>query len=200
MHVRLQSAGVAVSRAPCRRLSPSSPPAARSCNRRRRVRSPNSPLPRCAHQAVSYKNYILVFGGEFTSPKQARFLPPPPPPPPHHIHHLTSPLIRPHFPSGEVPPLQGALAPRPLHLGLGAPPAPRRALRPLRPPHVPPQEQARRLWRLLRRRPRDQARAHPPPCSAPRAVVLCARAPVPCAAPRECSPCEQPPHASHHSS
>ena len=43
------------------------------CRCRRRVRSPNSPLPRCAHQAVAYKQYILVFGGEFTSPNQEKF-------------------------------------------------------------------------------------------------------------------------------
>ncbi|RDX87732.1 Kelch domain-containing protein 4, partial [Mucuna pruriens] len=37
------------------------------------VSSPNSPPPRSAHQAVAWKNYIYIFGGEFTSPNQERF-------------------------------------------------------------------------------------------------------------------------------
>ncbi|CAI9280488.1 unnamed protein product [Lactuca saligna] len=37
------------------------------------VSSPNSPPPRSAHQAVTWKNYLYVFGGEFTSPNQERF-------------------------------------------------------------------------------------------------------------------------------
>ncbi|CAK7336621.1 unnamed protein product, partial [Dovyalis caffra] len=37
------------------------------------VSSPNSPPPRSAHQAVAWKNYLYVFGGEFTSPNQERF-------------------------------------------------------------------------------------------------------------------------------
>ncbi|GAB4860514.1 hypothetical protein Ancab_035673 [Ancistrocladus abbreviatus] len=37
------------------------------------VSSPNSPPPRSAHQAVSWKNYLYIFGGEFTSPNQERF-------------------------------------------------------------------------------------------------------------------------------
>ncbi|KAK7411051.1 hypothetical protein VNO78_02404 [Psophocarpus tetragonolobus] len=37
------------------------------------VTSPNSPPPRSAHQAVAWKNYIYIFGGEFTSPNQERF-------------------------------------------------------------------------------------------------------------------------------
>ena len=36
------------------------------------VRSPGAPPPRSAHQAVAYKHYLFVFGGEFTSPNQAR--------------------------------------------------------------------------------------------------------------------------------
>lgn len=31
------------------------------------------PAPRCAHQAVVYKNFMYVFGGEITSPNQERF-------------------------------------------------------------------------------------------------------------------------------
>lgn len=37
------------------------------------ISSPNSPPPRSAHQAVAWKNYLYVFGGEFTSPNQERF-------------------------------------------------------------------------------------------------------------------------------
>ncbi|CAM8924010.1 unnamed protein product [Rhodiola kirilowii] len=37
------------------------------------VSSPNSPPPRSAHQAVAWKNYLFIFGGEFTSPNQERF-------------------------------------------------------------------------------------------------------------------------------
>ncbi|XP_022843585.1 kelch domain-containing protein 4 isoform X1 [Olea europaea var. sylvestris] len=37
------------------------------------ISSPNSPPPRSAHQAVSWKNYLYVYGGEFTSPNQERF-------------------------------------------------------------------------------------------------------------------------------
>ncbi|WCJ36206.1 Kelch domain-containing protein 4 [Euphorbia peplus] len=39
----------------------------------KRVSSPNSPPPRSAHQAVVWKNYLYIFGGEFTSPNQERF-------------------------------------------------------------------------------------------------------------------------------
>ncbi|XP_002511256.2 kelch domain-containing protein 4 [Ricinus communis] len=39
----------------------------------KRVSSPNSPPPRSAHQAVAWKNYLYIFGGEFTSPNQERF-------------------------------------------------------------------------------------------------------------------------------
>lgn len=73
--------------------------------------------------------------------------------------------------AGEVPPLQGALAPRRLHLGLGAPPAPRRALGPLGPPHGALQEQAPRLRRVLRRRPRDQVSADDAPRRAAHACL-----------------------------
>ncbi|KAJ4961354.1 hypothetical protein NE237_021264 [Protea cynaroides] len=37
------------------------------------VSSPNSPPPRSAHQAVAWKNYLYILGGEFTSPNQERF-------------------------------------------------------------------------------------------------------------------------------
>ncbi|CAM6037868.1 unnamed protein product [Sphagnum compactum] len=37
------------------------------------VSSPNSPPPRSAHQAVAWKNFLFVFGGEFTSPNQEKF-------------------------------------------------------------------------------------------------------------------------------
>ncbi|KAI4326758.1 hypothetical protein MLD38_032037 [Melastoma candidum] len=37
------------------------------------VSSPNSPPPRSSHQAVVWKNYLYIFGGEFTSPNQERF-------------------------------------------------------------------------------------------------------------------------------
>ncbi|KAF9602947.1 hypothetical protein IFM89_032829 [Coptis chinensis] len=37
------------------------------------ITSPNSPPPRSAHQAVAWKNYLYIFGGEFTSPNQERF-------------------------------------------------------------------------------------------------------------------------------
>ncbi|KAL4584824.1 hypothetical protein LXL04_009434 [Taraxacum kok-saghyz] len=37
------------------------------------ISSPNSPPPRSAHQAVAWKNYLYVYGGEFTSPNQERF-------------------------------------------------------------------------------------------------------------------------------
>jgi hypothetical protein len=36
------------------------------------VRCAGAPPPRSAHQAVAYKHYLFVFGGEFTSPNQAR--------------------------------------------------------------------------------------------------------------------------------
>jgi len=36
------------------------------------VRSPGAPPPRSAHQSVAYKHFLFVFGGEFTSPNQAR--------------------------------------------------------------------------------------------------------------------------------
>ncbi len=37
-----------------------------------RVRAAGAPPPRSAHQAAAYKHYLFVFGGEFTSPNQAR--------------------------------------------------------------------------------------------------------------------------------
>ncbi|KAB2609182.1 kelch domain-containing protein 4-like [Pyrus ussuriensis x Pyrus communis] len=37
------------------------------------ISSPNSPPPCSAHQAVIWKNYLYIFGGEFTSPNQERF-------------------------------------------------------------------------------------------------------------------------------
>ncbi|KDP30979.1 hypothetical protein JCGZ_11355 [Jatropha curcas] len=37
------------------------------------ISSPNSPPPRSAHQAVAWKNFLYIFGGEFTSPNQERF-------------------------------------------------------------------------------------------------------------------------------
>ncbi|KMS97186.1 hypothetical protein BVRB_7g178490 [Beta vulgaris subsp. vulgaris] len=37
------------------------------------VSSPNSPPPRSSHQAIAWKNYLYIFGGEFTSPNQERF-------------------------------------------------------------------------------------------------------------------------------
>lgn len=37
------------------------------------ISSPNSPPPRSAHQAVAWKNFVYIFGGEFTSPNQERF-------------------------------------------------------------------------------------------------------------------------------
>ncbi|XP_022933799.1 kelch domain-containing protein 4 [Cucurbita moschata] len=37
------------------------------------ISSPNSPPPRSAHQAVAWKNYLYIFGGEFTSSNQERF-------------------------------------------------------------------------------------------------------------------------------
>lgn len=37
------------------------------------VRAPNAPPPRSAHQAAIHKNYLYVFGGEFTSPNQEKF-------------------------------------------------------------------------------------------------------------------------------
>ncbi|KIZ00809.1 Kelch domain-containing protein 4 [Monoraphidium neglectum] len=39
-----------------------------------RVKAPSSPSPRCAHQAVVYKGCMYVFGGEFSSPNQERFM------------------------------------------------------------------------------------------------------------------------------
>ena len=36
------------------------------------IRSPGAPPPRSAHQAAAYKHFVYVFGGEFTSPNQAR--------------------------------------------------------------------------------------------------------------------------------
>ena len=38
-----------------------------------RISAPNPPPPRSAHQAVVWKNVLLVFGGEFTSPNQEKF-------------------------------------------------------------------------------------------------------------------------------
>ncbi|XVF11610.1 hypothetical protein REPUB_Repub08aG0042000 [Reevesia pubescens] len=38
------------------------------------VSSPNSLPPSSAHQAVAWKNYLYIFGGEFISPNQKRFL------------------------------------------------------------------------------------------------------------------------------
>lgn len=35
--------------------------------------SPCKPAPRCSHQAVVYKNYMYIFGGEFTSVSQSQF-------------------------------------------------------------------------------------------------------------------------------
>lgn len=37
------------------------------------ISSPNSPPPRSSHQAVAWKNYLYIFGGEFTSPNQECF-------------------------------------------------------------------------------------------------------------------------------
>ncbi|KAJ0972836.1 hypothetical protein J5N97_020795 [Dioscorea zingiberensis] len=37
------------------------------------ISRPNSPPPRSSHQVVAWKNYIYLFGGEFTSPNQERF-------------------------------------------------------------------------------------------------------------------------------
>ncbi|KAG8379403.1 hypothetical protein BUALT_Bualt07G0084900 [Buddleja alternifolia] len=37
------------------------------------ISSPNSPPPRSAHQTVAWKNYLYIYGGEFTSPNQERF-------------------------------------------------------------------------------------------------------------------------------
>ncbi|EPS63666.1 hypothetical protein M569_11109, partial [Genlisea aurea] len=37
------------------------------------ISSPNSPPPRSAHQAVAWKSYLYIYGGEFTSPNQERF-------------------------------------------------------------------------------------------------------------------------------
>ncbi|GBG00053.1 hypothetical protein Rsub_12797 [Raphidocelis subcapitata] len=39
-----------------------------------RVHAPSSPSPRCAHQAVVYKGCMYIFGGEFSSPNQERFM------------------------------------------------------------------------------------------------------------------------------
>jgi hypothetical protein len=36
------------------------------------VHAPGAPPPRSAHQAVAWKQWLFVFGGEFTSPNQAR--------------------------------------------------------------------------------------------------------------------------------
>jgi hypothetical protein len=36
------------------------------------IRSPGSPPPRSAHQAVLHRHFVYVFGGEFTSPNQAQ--------------------------------------------------------------------------------------------------------------------------------
>jgi hypothetical protein len=44
---------------------------ARTCTPRA---PPRSPSPRCAHQAVVYKGCMYVFGGEFSSPNQERFM------------------------------------------------------------------------------------------------------------------------------
>jgi len=47
-----------------------------SCDRQKwtRLTIPLSPPPRSAHQSVIYKGAMYVFGGEFTSPNQERFL------------------------------------------------------------------------------------------------------------------------------
>ncbi|KAI3454963.1 hypothetical protein Pfo_011626 [Paulownia fortunei] len=37
------------------------------------ISSPNSPPPRSAHQAIAWKSYLYIYGGEFTSPNQERF-------------------------------------------------------------------------------------------------------------------------------
>lgn len=36
----------------------------------RKIESPNTPPPRCSHQAVVYRDHIYVFGGEFTTTEQ----------------------------------------------------------------------------------------------------------------------------------
>eukprot|EP01114_Cavostelium_apophysatum_P014170 TRINITY_DN3605_c0_g1_i1.p1 TRINITY_DN3605_c0_g1~~TRINITY_DN3605_c0_g1_i1.p1 ORF type:complete len:710 (-),score=276.59 TRINITY_DN3605_c0_g1_i1:42-2171(-) len=42
-------------------------------NEWKKYSSPNTPPPRCSHQAAIFKNYMYVFGGEFTSPSQNQF-------------------------------------------------------------------------------------------------------------------------------
>ena len=37
------------------------------------VTSPCTPSPRSAHQTIGFKNYLVTFGGEFTSPSQSQF-------------------------------------------------------------------------------------------------------------------------------
>jgi len=39
----------------------------------KQISSPNTPPPRCSHQACVFKNYLYLFGGEFTSPSQNQF-------------------------------------------------------------------------------------------------------------------------------
>jgi N-acetylneuraminic acid mutarotase len=36
----------------------------------RLIESPNSPPPRCSHQAVYYRDHIYIFGGEFATTEQ----------------------------------------------------------------------------------------------------------------------------------
>ena len=43
-------------------------------NKWTRVMTQNGPHPRSGHQALAYRSYVYVFGGEFTSPNQERFL------------------------------------------------------------------------------------------------------------------------------
>eukprot|EP00877_Chromochloris_zofingiensis_P007071 jgi/Chrzof1/2617/Cz11g22180.t1 len=47
-----------------------------NCDKRKwtQVSCPHSPTPRCAHQAVIYKGSLYVWGGEFSSPNQERFV------------------------------------------------------------------------------------------------------------------------------
>ena len=42
-------------------------------NKWKKVKAPNAPPPRSAHQAVAHGGYVYLFGGEFTSPSQERF-------------------------------------------------------------------------------------------------------------------------------
>lgn len=81
------------------------------------IRSPGAPPPRSAHQAVAYKHYVYMFGGEFTSPNQAR-----------RPAHVPPRSTR----AGALPPLQGLVATGHHVLGVGAADAAWRALRPVR--------------------------------------------------------------------